>query len=77
MFHLRCNCDVAETYRKTFLRRLQDVLLPGEEVSVMILLEIFDFWSFFGVDNSSLRSFTNFKINHLLLGEEPADDINP
>ena len=28
VFHLRCNCDVAETYRETSLRRRYDVLLP-------------------------------------------------
>ena len=29
VFHLRCNCDVAGTYRETSLRRRYDVLLPG------------------------------------------------
>ena len=29
VFHLRSTCDVAGTYRETFLRRRHDVLLPG------------------------------------------------
>ena len=29
VFHLRRNCDVAETYRETLLRRRYDVLLLG------------------------------------------------
>ena len=34
VFHLRRTCDVTGTYRKTSLRRHQDVLMPGGQFSV-------------------------------------------
>ena len=35
VFHLRCNCDVAGTYRETSLRRRCDHLLPGGYIFIL------------------------------------------
>ena len=37
VFHLRCTCGVAETYRETLLRRRHDVLLPGGSFVTFVL----------------------------------------